>query len=140
MTRTVVHSLLSLVLVTFAAAGGAQEAYADSASVVNDVPGCTGFIPDPDSDQPWGDDPVFLRPPVESHAVESASGNQVMTCHFRHSEDLDRAVTVRGFRCGTVFRELTTDSRMTATPGGHATLQCKVKANGKANGGGKGRG
>ena len=101
-----------------------SRAYAQDgpAVVINDF-GCSGFVPN--GSTPTGFPDLAWLFTTESHAVRSASGNQILTCHFDHQVDLDKATQGEGFLCSTAFG-LTVNTHMVATPGGKATLICKV--------------
>ena len=62
------------------------------------------------------------------HSVVTSSGNTSLVCKF----DIPAAITptdsarrAEGFLCGT-YLGFTRDSKMVATPGGQATLTCKI--------------
>ena len=106
---------------------GSQDVQAEPAVVVDDF-GCGGFVPN--SDTPSGFPALAFLFTTESHANLTKSGVTILTCHFDHVVDLPHATGARGFLCGTVFK-LTTDTQMIATPGGKATLVCKVNGQDK---------
>lgn len=99
-----------------------QAVQAEPAMVIDDF-GCGGFVPNGDTEN--GFPALGFVSTTESHAVKSSSGNQILTCHFNHNVALEKATAGRGFLCGTAFG-ITDDTQMIATPGGKATLVCKV--------------
>lgn len=109
-------SLTALTLaLTVATTPPAFAQSANAASVVKDV-GCSGFVP--------GGGGLFT---TESHSVVTSSGVTSLICNFdipAGSEPLTATRAV-GFGCGT-FLGFTTDSKMVASPGGNATLTCKI--------------
>jgi hypothetical protein len=106
-------------IVLICAGLGCQVAQADPAVVIDEF-GCTGFVPDNGTS-------LFT---TESHAVLTRSGVNILTCHFNHAVVLPHATGAQGFLCGTVFG-LTSDTKMLATPGGKATLVCKINGQDK---------
>jgi hypothetical protein len=104
-----------------------QQVQAEPAVVVDDF-GCGGFVPNPDTED--GFPPLAFLSTTESHAVLTKSGVNILTCHFDHLVDLPYATGARGFLCGTVFG-VTDDTKMIATPGGKATLVCKINGQDK---------
>lgn len=99
-------------------------AYAQSdngAQILKDF-GCGGFVPN--SDGSYGSYIVTYEP---THSVTTSSGNTTLTCHFviPGGQQPSSATQAQGFECGT-FLGVTYDSKMVATPGGDATLTCKI--------------
>ena len=113
---------LFIVIVATLAIALAANAQGGPAVVVDDF-GCGGFVPN--GNTATGFPALAFLGTTESHAVLTSSGNQILTCHFDHNVDLQSATQGRGFTCGTVFG-VTTNTRMVATPGGKATLVCKI--------------
>lgn len=61
-------------------------------------------------------------------AVKTPSGNQEVSCHFDippGCTPLAKPVKANGFECYTSF-SIATDTSFVATPGGQATLKCRV--------------
>ena len=96
----------------------------NAAEIVKDG-GCFGFVPDGNGGATTG-----LFNPEGAHAVSTKSGNVTLVCQFDIPEGFEpaKAVKATGFLCGTYFG-LTNDSWVLATPGGKATLVCKIKGN-----------
>ena len=97
-------------------------AQSDNAAVVIDEAGCNGFVPTAD-----GGFGSFIATTDGAHAVLTSSGVQILTCQFDIPEGLEPATATlaSGFGCFTYFGG-TTDTKMIASPGGKATLICKV--------------
>ena len=100
-------------------------AVADPAAVYDEFE-CTGFIPDSDGS--------FLGYvyTTNSHKVFTDNGVTKVSCHFDHNFELPYATGAQGFACGIInpetgLADMATDSKMLATPGGKATLNCQVK-------------
>jgi hypothetical protein len=76
--------------------------------------------------------PLFTEENI--HAVLTPSGNLTFTCHFDIPQGFEpsRPILTGGSSCtvflptGEIFN--TNTGKFTATPGGQATFQCKVKA------------
>lgn len=117
-------NLLALATLTVAlAVTTAPPAFAQSAnaaSIIKDV-GCTGFVPTADGS--FGS----LLFSTDMMAVSTSSGVSTLTCKFDipAGSEPARATRASGFGCGT-FLGGTTDSRMTASPGGNATITCRI--------------
>ena len=111
------------IVIAFLAAFAASLALA-GAEVTKDG-GCTGFVPSDTLDgQPWLET-LFT---TETQGVVTPSGNTKLTCQFDHGTPIKHANSARGFLCNT-YLGLTNESKMTASPGGKATLTCWIKAN-----------
>lgn len=84
---------------------------------------CAGFVPNEDGSQGIG---------LESHDSRSIAnrGGTTLICHFDIPSGYEpsRAARAEGFVCDT-YLGTTTDSRMVATPGGRATMTCKIHNN-----------
>ena len=104
------------------------DAQAEPAVVVDDF-GCSGFVPNGETETGF---PALagLFTNTESNSNLTKSGVTILTCHFDHGVDLPHATGGRGFLCGTVFG-VTDDTKMIATPGGRATLVCKINGGDK---------
>ena len=99
-------------------------AQSDNAATISKDGLCFGSVPTADGG---------LGAPIEtsiSQSVTTKSGVTTVTCHFNIPGDLIPATTTRavGLPCFVAGTE-TTDSRMTATPGGQAVLVCRVAKN-----------
>ena len=105
---------------------GSQVVQAEPAVVVDEF-GCGGFVP---GDTPTGFPALAFLFTTESRALLTKSGVSILTCHFDHAVVLPHATGSQGFLCGTVFG-LTNDTKMLATPGGKATLVCKINGEDK---------
>lgn len=112
---------ISLVCATMALPGQVSAQAEQAATIIKDG-GCFGFVPTAS-----GGFGAFLFTPDGAHAVETSAGTQSLVCHFDIPAGLEPATATRaeGFGCGTYFG-FTTESKMVATPGGRATLTCKV--------------
>ena len=111
---------LSLVAMSLPIAGPAF-AQSDNAAVVISEGSCGGFVPTPTG----GFGPFMIG---SLHSVVTRSGVTSLVCKFDIPAAItptDRARRAEGFDCLT-FLGLTTDSKMVATPGGQATLTCKI--------------
>lgn len=95
----------------------------NAAVVIRADGGCWGFVP-----SPTGEPAYWLE--GSAHTVATSSGNTSLVCKFDipAGAEPDRATRASGFPCGT-YLGLTNDSRMVASPGGQATMTCKI--NGK---------
>lgn len=113
---------LGLLAAGFAAPITPLAAQSENAAVVIDDSGCGGFVPTAD-----GGIGALIFTPDGAHAVRTSSGNQILTCQFDIPEGSEPATATMasGFLCGTYFG-LTTDTKMVASPGGKATLICKL--------------
>ena len=102
--------------VVLASAGMAWAAPAPQAATVTKDFGCNGFVP--------GGGGLFT---TESHSVVTSSGVTSLICKFDipAGGEPAKATHADGFRCNT-FLGSTTESRMVASPGGNATLTCKI--------------
>lgn len=126
--KKIVSTIAGATLLAAGLAGPAVSVAAkseNSAQIVKDG-GCFGFVPDGNGGATTG-----LFNPEGAHAVSTKSGNVTLVCHFDIPEGFEpaKAVKADGFLCGTYFG-LTNDSRVLATPGGKATLICKIKGEG----------
>lgn len=119
------RKLLSMTALTLAlTVATAPPAFADSANaatITKDF-GCGGFVP-----TPTGGFGSFLISNDGTHSVVTSSGVTSLICKFDIPAGLEPATATRasGFGCGT-FLGFTTDSKMVASPGGNATLTCKI--------------
>ena len=100
---------------------GASAVCADPAAVIDDF-GCGAWIPDYDGSH------LGWVTTTESHKVITDKGVRILTCHFDHEFDLAYATGDQGFLCG-ISGIPTSKSKMIATPGGKATLVCKINGN-----------
>ena len=102
---------------------GASVAFADSAAVIDDFL-CDIRVYDENGGY------ITFSTTDQSHKVITDSGVRILTCHFDHDLDLPYAIGDQEFLCGIKVDEvveLTSDSKFLATPGGQATLVCKIK-------------
>lgn len=119
-----------LAIAAFAAAtipaAPAMAQSANAAQIIKDG-GCGGFVPTAD-----GGFSAFIFTPDGAHAVKTSAGTQSLICQFDIPAGLEPASSTHaeGFGCGTYFG-YTTDSKMIATPGGRATLICKINGQDK---------
>lgn len=92
----------------------------NAAAVIRADNSCGGFVPTPS-----GGFGTFLV--GELHSVVTSSGNTSLVCKFDIPEGARPATATHaeGFGCGT-FLGGTTDSKMVASPGGQATLTCRI--------------
>lgn len=102
---------------TVASAGAA---YAEPATVTKDF-GCSGFVPNPDGS------PASYLGTTESHSVATSSGVTSLVCKFDIPDGAEpaKATQANDFLCNT-YLGLTNDSKMVASPGGNATLTCRI--------------
>ena len=94
---------------------------ANAAWILKDF-GCGGFVPTATGGFGSG---LFT---IEgTHSVVNSAGNTSLVCQFDIPAGLEPATATKasGFGCGT-FLGFTTDTKMVATPGGEATLTCKI--------------
>lgn len=103
---------------------GVAHAQSANAAYVNSDFTCGGFVPNPD-----GSPGTFLIG-SDSHTVSNNGNQTILTCHFTIPAGSEPATATHGdgFLCGT-YLGLTTDSRMTANPGGNAVLTCRINGN-----------
>ena len=96
---------------------------AGGATITKDF-GCSGFVPTAS-----GGIGTTLFTTEAASSVVSGSGSTTLTCHFDIPAGAEPAKTTRasGFVCYTYLLEATYDSRMQASPGGNATLSCRVR-------------
>ena len=108
-------------LALVASLGFATPAFADPAVVITADNACVGFVP-----TPTGGFGTFLIGSL--HSVVTSSGNSQLVCKFdiTAGQEPAKATRAEGFGCGT-FLGFTTDTKMVASPGGQATLVCKVR-------------
>lgn len=94
---------------------------ANAANISKDF-GCGGFVPTAS-----GGFGSFLVSFDGTHSTTNSAGVTSLVCHFDIPAGQEPATATRaeGFLCGT-FLGLTTNSKMVASPGGQATLTCKV--------------
>lgn len=101
----------------------ATPALAEGSIVVNGDE-CSGFVPTEDGEF----DPDALLTTTDSHQVKR--GNWVtVTCHFDIPEGLEPAKATRayGVECTIPGYGPTTDTRMSASPGGRAVGTCRIR-------------
>lgn len=112
---------LSLVCATLSVHSSAFAQSENAATIIKDGC-CFGFVP-----TDTGGFGAFIFSPDGAHAVLTSSGNQSLVCQFDIPEGLApaKATQAEGFFCGTYFG-LTNDTKMVATPGGRATLTCRI--------------
>ena len=98
------------------------SAQSDNAADISKDFGCGGFVPTATGGFGWR---LFSRD--GTHSTTNSAGVTSLVCQFDIPAGREPATATRaeGFRCGT-FLGLTTDSKMVATPGGQATLTCKI--------------
>jgi len=106
---------------TVATAPPAISQSANAASISKDF-GCGGFVP-----TDTGGFGSFLISFDGTHSVVTSSGVTSLICKFDipAGQEPAKATHASGFGCGT-FLGFTTDSKMVASPGGNATLTCKI--------------
>ena len=94
---------------------------ANAADISKDF-GCRGFVP-----SATGGFAGSLFSSDGTQSTTNSAGVTSLVCHFDIPDRLLPATATKaeGFRCGTALGA-TTDSKMVATPGGQATLTCKV--------------
>lgn len=94
---------------------------ANAADISKDF-GCRGFVPTATGGFASG-----LVTLEGTQSVTTSSGVTSLVCHFDIPAGREPATATKaeGFRCGT-FLGGTNDSKMVATPGGQATLTCKI--------------
>lgn len=94
---------------------------ANAATISKDF-GCGGFVPTAS-----GGFGPFIVSFEGTHSTTNSAGVTSLVCHFDIPAGLEPATATKasGFGCGT-FLGFTTDSKMVATPGGQATLTCKI--------------
>ena len=97
-------------------------AQSDNAADISKDFGCGGFIPTATGGIGFR---LFTRD--DTHSVTNSAGVTSLVCHFEIPAGREPATATRaeGFRCGT-FLGVTRDSKMVATPGGQATLTCRI--------------
>ena len=112
---------LALLAASVIPAAPALAQSANSASITKDF-GCGGFVPSPTGGFASG-----LVSFDGTHSVVTSSGVTSLVCHFDipAGREPAKATHAEGFRCGT-FMGPTIDSKMVASPGGRATLTCKI--------------
>ena len=98
-------------------------AKSDNAAEIVSGAECGGFVPDGN-----GGMASTLTTEKGHHRVVTKSGNIILSCQFDipDGQEPSQAISAQGFDC-TADGQLTTDSKMLATPGGRAILVCKVK-------------
>lgn len=112
---------LSMVAVSLPVAGPAFAQSDNAAAVITADNACGGFVPSPTG----GFGPFMIG---SLHSVVTSSGVTSLVCKFDIPAGItptDSARRAEGFLCGT-FLGVTRDSKMVATPGGQATLTCRV--------------
>ena len=122
MRKIVSLSVLALSL-SLASGPAALADSANSAVVISADNSCGGFVPSPTG----GFGPFMIG---SLHSVVTSSGVTSLVCKFDIPEAIrpDTARRASGFGCGTYLGG-TTDSKMVASPGGQATLTCKINGN-----------
>lgn len=115
---------LGLIMASLPIAAPATAQSANAATITKDF-GCGGFVPTAS-----GGFGSFLVSVDGTHSTTNSAGVTSLVCHFDIPAGQEPATATRaeGFLCGT-FLGLTNDSKMVASPGGQATLTCKI--NGK---------
>ena len=115
---------LGLIMASLPIAAPATAQSANAATITKDF-GCGGFVPTAS-----GGFGSFLVSFDGTHSTTNSAGVTSLVCHFDIPAGQEPATATRaeGFLCGT-FLGLTNDSKMVASPGGQATLTCKI--NGK---------
>ena len=94
---------------------------ANAATISKDF-GCGGFVP-----TATGGFGSFLVSFDGTQSVVNSAGVTTLICHFDIPAGQEPATATKasGFGCGT-FLGFTNDSKMVASPGGRATLTCKI--------------
>ena len=121
-TLVAIVSLLSMPMVSMDVAHAQQS---DAAATVTRDFGCYGFVPTADGG--FGD---LIYTGERTHAVANSGGTTSLICHFviPDGEQPATATESDGFLC-YAFTGYTNDTKMVATPGGQATLTCKIQTN-----------
>ena len=101
----------------------ASAAVSAAAVVINEDGGCTGFVPNYETETGLPELAILFG---STHSVVNSGGNTKLTCKFDHEVELERATGGQGFLCATPGG-LTDDTMMVASPGGKATLVCQIK-------------
>lgn len=106
---------------TLATTSGPAIAQDGGATVTKDL-GCGGFVPT----ESGGVGAIIYT--TEGAVVIKGNGSTSLSCHFDIPPGLEPQTTTRayGFLCNTWLGS-TTDSRMQASPGGNATLTCRIR-------------
>jgi hypothetical protein len=89
---------------------------------IDDI-GCFAFVPDEN-----GNPASFVSAPDADHSVRTSSGNVKLICHMDipPGQEPAKATHAEGFLCGIANGFiLTTDSKITASPGGRLVLTCQ---------------
>ena len=112
---------IALVAASMIPAAPAMAQSENAADVTKDF-GCGGFVPTAS-----GGVASRLRSFDGTHSVTNSAGVTSLVCHFDipAGQEPAKATQASGFGCGT-FLGFTTDSKMVASPGGRATLTCKI--------------
>ncbi len=112
---------IALVTASMIPAAPAMAQSANAANINKDF-GCGGFVPSAS-----GGFASFLVSFDGTHSVVTSSGVTSLVCHFDipAGQEPAKATQASGFGCGT-FLGFTTDSKMVASPGGRATLTCRI--------------
>ena len=112
---------IALVAASMIPAAPAMAQSENAADVTKDF-GCGGFVPTAS-----GGVASRLRSFDGTHSVTNSAGVTSLVCHFDipAGREPAKATQASGFGCGT-FLGFTTDSKMVASPGGRATLTCKI--------------
>lgn len=115
---------LGLIVASLPIAMPATAQSANAATITKDF-GCGGFVPTASGG--FGSGLISFD---GTHSTTNSAGVTSLVCHFDIPAGQEPATATRaeGFLCGT-FLGLTNDSKMVASPGGQATLTCKI--NGK---------
>jgi hypothetical protein len=118
-------SMAALVLATTVATAQPATAQSANAATITEDFICGGFVP-----TPTGGIGTVIFSTEGTHSVVTSSGVANLVCHFTiPASDVPATATrASGFACGT-FLGGTNDSKMVASPGGYATLTCRVRPN-----------
>ena len=94
----------------------------DGGAEITKSDGCFGAVPDANGQLT----DIFVTGELISRSTKS--GITTMTCHFDLSREdsPQRATRAAGFACGTPIG-LTTDARISASPGGRMVMTCRIK-------------
>ncbi|MBN1565172.1 MAG: hypothetical protein JXA10_15110 [Anaerolineae bacterium] len=84
---------------------------------------CWGFVPKPNGLPRLG---PWIKT-TDSQQVMTPSGNIKLTCHFTHTQIIEKATKSSGFACNTAWGT-TYDTKIVATPDGYVNMTCVVKA------------
>ena len=121
--RNISCGLAALALVSASIIAGAPAlAQSDNAANITKDFGCGGFVPTATGG--FGSGLVSFD---GTKSVTNSAGVTSLVCHFDIPAGREPATATRaeGFLCGT-YLGVTRDSKMVATPGGQATLTCRI--------------